>query len=363
MKKQIVLSCFLVAILPFAAIASVPYDVRYPALDPMEKISPKGHFLVTTKVGGEWKELGSLGYDMFFREKRLAIHVPENISGEILLRLVQKGGGYAQIDAVFLDSEAPVRASGGDGHLSLNKISKKDFDVIDASRRSIECLFRAHPGETILSLTARVDAEVIPKTPFQFPLANLYKEITTDSAFYTYAPGHEKEKIEVNRSLHGVIQDEAPFFKEFSQSGSGHPSSYTYGWVWNDDQNLYVSIDFTGDNTMDGGEDYAKVYVNTGERDGLKAFVVSTLETQWGKASFTYSDKVPYEHKYYQFKIPFTEMGLERLEEGGKLLLAFEAYGTDRPEPKPVPTLSWVGVVVLALLFGGAALWMRKRKK
>jgi len=42
-----------------------------------------------------------------------------------------------------------------------------------------------------------------------------------------------------------------PFSRNL-QNGSGHPSSYTYGWVTNDDKALHVKLEFTPDNTMDG---------------------------------------------------------------------------------------------------------------
>jgi hypothetical protein len=116
-----------------------------------------------------------------------------------------------------------------------------------------------------------------------------------------------------------------PFFKEYSLAVTGHPSHYTYGWVWNDDQYLYVAMDFTSDNTWDGDKDFAKVYINT--ESGVKEFKVSVPDTRWGEPGFTYTNKVGYQHKIYEFKIPFTEIS----KEGGygqELLLAFSAYGT-----------------------------------
>lgn len=122
---------------------------------------------------------------------------------------------------------------------------------------------------------------------------------------------------------------ETPFFKEYSVTGTGHPSGFTYGWVRNDTQSLYVTIDFTPDDTMDGDKDYARVYVKT-ER-GIRDFKVSVPETKWGRPDFTYTDKVAYQHKVYDFAIPLEEIGVKDLDTQRELLLAFAAYGTAGP--------------------------------
>ncbi len=53
--------------------------------------------------------------------------------------------------------------------------------------------------------------------------------------------------------VNGDLNDEqldAPFFKEWSQPTSGHPANFTYGWVRNDANNLYVAIDFAPANAQ-----------------------------------------------------------------------------------------------------------------
>ena len=188
--------------------------------------------------------------------------------------------------------------------------------MIDAFGQDLELLFP--PAEDrVLSLTARVEGERISETPFQFPSENLYKPMSGKSHFYPYKPVGVK------------LEEDSPFFKEYSLTGTGHPSGYTYGWVWNDDHHLYVKIDFTPDNTMDGDKDYAKVYVKAEGK--IREFKVSELETRWGHPEFAYTDKVSYEHKVYGFKIPLRELGVSVERTGQELLLAFSAYGTAGP--------------------------------
>ena len=122
------------------------------------------------------------------------------------------------------------------------------------------------------------------------------------------------------------VSDQMPFFREYSRSVTGHPSDYTHGWVWNDDENLYVTMDFTPDNTMDGEKDYAKVYIST--KTGIKEYKVSVPETRWGAPGFSYTNMVGYQHKVYEFKIPLAEITEESLRGYDAVLLAFSAYGT-----------------------------------
>ncbi|MBW2624308.1 MAG: hypothetical protein JRD68_15475, partial [Deltaproteobacteria bacterium] len=97
--------------------------------------------------------------------------------------------------------------------------------------------------------------------------------------------------------------------------------------------------DFTGDNTRDGNKDYAKVYVKT--EAGLKEFKISEDETRWGTPSFTYTDKVAYQHKVYNFKIPLKELGVTKDKKIKDLELAFAAYGTDSPPGHLYPDLAF----------------------
>ena len=287
-------------------------------LDSAEKMKPNGEFIVYVHKDNAWEKAGSLPYDRFFREKEINLSSQLPVAGsqgEVRIRIVQKGGGAAHIDSVFLGAAAPREVKGVED--GLKKLSKKDFDVIDAFKKEMELAFPAKTKSRTLKLTARVEATEISKTPFQFPASNLYRDMSLHSEFYSY------------KLNSGDVDKSKPFFKEFSRTGSGHPSGFTYGWVRNDKDNLYVTIDFTPDNTMDGGKDYAKVYVKTGS--GLKEFKVSVPETKWGTPQFRYTDRVSYQHKVYDFKIPFKEIGLNDARNAKELKLAFAAYGTAAP--------------------------------
>lgn len=284
-----------------------------------EEMAPNGEYLVSVWKEGLWRKAGSLSYDRFFRERTLDLAGLVTAGQPARIRISQQGGGAAHIDASLLGGIAPEGIKGTDDARILAKISKPDYDVIDAFHKVLELTYPAAGKDQTLSLTARVESLEISKTPFQFPADNLFKSMNNSSRFYSYRLGSEKTG--------------APFFKEYSQTGSGHPSGFTYGWVRNDEKNLYVKIDFTPDNTMDGGKDYAKVYVNTPK--GLREFKVSVPEKKWGKVDFAYTDKVAYEHKVYDFTIPLKELGVTNAKNAKELQLAFAAYGTATPGSYP----------------------------
>jgi hypothetical protein len=318
-KRTILMLSVLLFVFLIPALIIAKTDSTLLGLNSVEKMKPEGEYIISIFNGDKWQEAGRLSCDRFFRERKIDLSPYLKEEGKVLIRLTQRGGGAAHIDSVFLGGMSPIDVKGSPDAIALKKLSKKDFDVIDAYSKDLELSFPSD-GDKKITLTARVEGTVISKTPFQFPVENLMKEMNTHSRFYTY---------EINSET--MTPESKLIFKEYSKTGSGHPSGFTYGWVNNDDENLYVKIDFTPDNTMDGNKDYAKVYAKTD--DGIKEFKISELETKWGKPQFIYTDKVDYQHKVYEFKIPLKELGLKEVsaENAVPLQLAFSAYGTSTP--------------------------------
>lgn len=287
-----------------------PYSsFQYPELPSFEEGKANGHYSIYVDHNGRWKYVGKLSYDKYFRKRVLEL-TGLTKDKVVRIKLKKEGGGLAHIDSVLLNGNPPINVVGIENK-GLKKLIKDDFDVVEADKE-ILLTFKGADKNATLSLTARIEEAEISKTPFSFPLDNLYKEITSNSKFYTYQLQEEgKEKL---------------LFKEYVISGSGHPSGYVYAYVSNDSKYLYITLDFTPDNTMDGDKDYAKVFIKTGDK--LKEFSLTTQDQRWGRALFTYSDKVPYQHKVYKFQIPISYIGKEK-----KLELAFALYGTAAPVP------------------------------
>jgi hypothetical protein len=320
-KGFILISVLTLLLFPALTFASYPAN-QYPDVPPIEKMQQNGEYTVYVEQGGKWQEAGEITYDEFFRERSVDLRKYLSGNEKVRIKLIQKGGEAAHIDSVFLGNRPPVEVIGV--AKGLRKLSKKDFDVIDAFGKSIEVIFNGNVKDKTLKLTARVEG-INRGIPFQFPFDNLCRKVDTKAHFYPYKLNSRKGDMKIDGHLNEV-SNQLPFFKEYSLSVTGHPSNYTYGWVWNDDKNLYVAIDFTPDNTMDGDKDYAKVYVST--KSGVKEFKVSVPETRWGNPGFSYTNKVGYQHKVYEFQIPLTEIGKESLHGNNEILLAFSAYGT-----------------------------------
>ena len=315
---------FVILLFPIITLGAYSNPYNDYITKPLKKMVPNGKYIIYILKNGQWQEVGKLTYDKYFRERELNLSQYLNANEKVHIRLEQKGGGAAHIDSIFLGKSPPMEVK----HIEngLKKLSKKDFDVINVFETGIEILFKEGNKNKTLSLTARVEGTVINKLPFQFPLKNLGKAVDMQSHFYSYKLNSRSGSMKIDGMLN-EINNQEPFFKGYSKSGTGHPSNFTYGWVRNDDEHLYVAIDFTGDNTIDGDKDYAKVYVKT--KAGVKEFKVSVPETKWGTPGFVYTDKVNYQHKVYEFKIPLKELSYGDRENSNEVRIAFAAYGTD----------------------------------
>lgn len=321
------LSLVSVDALPLFANCRTPSSLpSYQAVNGENK-SVNGEYIVSVLVNGRWEEAGGLGYNMFLEEKNLDLSGYLADNSPAAVKLIQEGGEAAHLDSVILGGEAPESVNFNDESL-LGKLSKEDLDLTNVSPEGIELVFPANRSSDILSVVGRIEGEKISQEPFKFPSSNTYKKIDMGSEFYTYELNSVSKDITIDGNLE-EIEGLAPFFKEHVVPGTGHPEGYIYGWVMNTDEALNVVLDVTPDNTMDGDKDYAKVYVKTGT--GVREFKVSVPETTWGEPEFTYTDKVGYQHKVYEFKIPFGELGIGI---GDSLQLAFSAYGTMAP---PIP--------------------------
>lgn len=284
---------------------------------------PNGQIIVQLKDGSQWVDAGSIAMDKYLREGSIDLgDIKPDSEGLVNIRLLQEGGGAAYLDSALLQGTPPAGINLLND-LALKKLSHQDLDLVPIDQDGMVLTFPAQQRQAFLSITGRIEDTRISTIPFQFPLENCYQAINANSSFYTYRIDSVKGSLQVDGSIDEVNQKE-PFMKEHVVPGSGHPPGYTYAWVMNDQENLYITLDFTPDNTMDGDKDYAKVYINT--NNGVKEYKVSVPETTWGRPGFVYTDKVGYQHKVYEFAIPLSEISLDEGQDS--IQLAFAAYGT-----------------------------------
>ncbi len=303
---------------------SVSASATRDALSPrfMTPFDPQGSFEVQVLVDGFWTNVGAVACDRWVRERTLALPDAALAAPVVRVRLVQRGGGAAQIDRVTLGDVPPVRVAGAAEADAVALAARRDNDVLDASRRTIEVAFPGKSHDAALRLAARIEPVVNEGGPLAYPPANLLQPVTPASAFYTYRPVPDgrapawPDALDASRAL----------FAERCLPTSGHPDGITYGWVANDRDTLYAEVEFTSDNTCDGNKDWSSVTVL---REGkVREFRVSEDQTRWGRPSFLATERAPYHHKLYAFAIPFSELGIRTAKEAGELKLAFNAYGT-----------------------------------
>ncbi|HVN76852.1 MAG TPA: hypothetical protein VMT19_11080 [Thermoanaerobaculaceae bacterium] len=283
---------------------------------------PQGEFEVQALVGGLWQHIGALSYDRYVREHALTLPAAAISGPYVRVRLVQRGGGAAQIDRVVLGEAAAIRVAGTVEPDAVALTARRDNDVVDASRRTIELTFAGGARETALRLAARIEPKVNEGKPLEFPPENQWKPLTPASSFYAYRPAADGRRP----SWPGTLDPSHALFAEYCLPTSGHPDGTTYGWVANDRDTLYAEVEFTPDNTCDGDKDFSTVTVLRNGR--LREFKVSEALTRWGHPSFLVTERAVYHHKLYAFAIPFSELGARDARDAGELKLAFSAYGT-----------------------------------
>ena len=291
---------------------------------------------IYAKTHDGWQEVGVEHYGLDYDTRRVNVsrYLPD-VDGEYKLRIRQTGNHAAQIDEVRMRADretlAPVSMTDvATGEDAMFKMLGKDNDVIDAHERTFEVEFAAPktgaaPEHVKLLLTAREEGQQVLSggKPFYYP-QSVFRKAADISDYYGYIMETRSQAFVVDGLETRADNLGEAAFVEHTQPQSGHPEGDVYGYISNDDKYLYAALDFTPDNTMDGAADYATLHVKVG--DAVKSFRVSVPEQRWGAVGFVYTDRVNYQHKYYEFKIPLSEIGGP--EPGQAVQYMFEAYGT-----------------------------------
>ena len=281
------------------------FAVPPPTMPLHSEMIPNGNFLVTF-FDGDRKEI--ISYSVYADEfvRKNTINIPEKAKR---LTVKKDNGNKAHIDAII--SEDGNLKTLNLNHDSQKKISAYDGDLINLNENSIE--FQIENSPETLDLFGRIEGKLM-ENPFFYPESNsILDKINETASFYPYTP----------KSFNAVkdFDEKSCYKKFFSVPATGHPLGYTYIWAWNDKENLYVKLDITCDNTNDSDGDYATLYVKN--QSGVNSYRISATESDYGQTVFTYTDKVKYAHKVYDFVIPVAE--IDDIKNTG---LAFNFYGT-----------------------------------
>jgi hypothetical protein len=282
-----------------------------------EEFKPNGFIRIMVLQDGTWQEAGRVQEDEHLRGRTVDLSSWRS-SGDLVVRLEPVVPGASHLDTVTVDGKTP---KGLDERLS-RKLLSADNDIVDFAEIAGRDLVFAPGRQARLSITARAEPAVIGTDPAAYPAANVYRPVSAFQSFYRYRLGSRSWTPSIDGSLRNETLGK-PLFSVNQPIGSGHPESPTWAWVGDDGTNLYALIDFTADNTLDGGKDYARMHVRTA--DGIRTFGVTAESERWGKAGFEYTDRVGWEHKVYEIAVPLSELGAVT---GSDLDLAFTLYGT-----------------------------------
>jgi len=84
---------------------------------------------------------------------------------------------------------------------------------------------------------------------------------------------------------------------------NGRPQGYTYSWFRTDGKYLYAAIEVAGDNTNVENERISLI-VKMPE-SGFEKFTIDAKNKEYGRAGFQMTDKAGWDHKVFEFKIPY----------------------------------------------------------
>ena len=279
-----------------------------------------GALIVERRDGDTWTPLGELELDQFFRTRELPLGQLQDEATTFRLR--RDATTAVHLDAMHLRLATGELVAATDD----DKLGAADFDIRHFRNPSL--VFSTDDAVRAIRITGRIEAPDICKKPFLFPLENGIGELPPNPAFYRYRLDTPEASLDIDGRL-DEVRDRSPLFTAFAASGTGHPSDDVIGWVLHDREYLYAALDFTGDNTMDGAEDYAILFVRTPE--GVRDFKVSMAERLWGQPGFQYTRAVGYEHKVYELAIPWGALGIDPKSHAEPIEVAFATYGTCAP--------------------------------
>jgi hypothetical protein len=273
--------------------------------------SAESGFYISQWTGETWEGIYQHQFEVQYSTEAFTVDV---VDGKVALRIVQVGTPFADIDQISLmvDGEeiTPEYARyTGSGQSILDDILELDNNVVLAHEQEIEVSWDVPAGNDCM--TVYLTANEYGHGPsVRFP----------ETGYATYEMGSNTGSITVD-GLIAETDGMIPLYTPYWQSTSGHPDGYTYIYVCDDEEYVYFSLDVTGDNTNEYGEDWAEITIL--QPDGSrKAFRIDDYDNTWGTSGFGLTSKVSYKHQTCEFAIPKSIIGNENIE----FTLAY--YGT-----------------------------------
>ena len=294
-----------------------------------------GSFHIDVWEGGAFVERSVVHHGLRYRESAIELtgYLPD-AHGELRLRVRQRGAENAHVDSLLLDVDGtpviPISVSASDetGHVggaeALALVGVLDHEVLPLGGGTLEAVWR---------LDSELGDRLSSGAPLRLLLAGREETLAGRRARPIELPAERERFWEVVIRRDGSLRvdgeqtsgDELgpPLFQERARPDTGHPQADVLGWVLSDGERLYAAIDFTVDNTRDFDGDWGALWVDAGS--GWRELRVADAEQSWGRSGFGLTGAVRYRHRYYEFSVPLSELGLEV---GETARIRFAGYGT-----------------------------------
>lgn len=279
---------------------------------------------ISTWDGAQWVKRGELHYGSSYSTQTLDLkNFLPDADGENKVRISQLGHEIAAIEQVGLFSAGSkiIRPTSAidllKGQDITESLTQSDNHVFEAHGGNIEVKWDGDISSYNLKLVMAAkestlsDKEFLPLTFPQQPGAN-YSYVVADRGKFL-VDGKQTEEDNLPQ----------PLFNVFSKPDTGAPYADVHGYVTSDLEYIYASLDLTVDNTLELILDQASIVVSTDT--GSRTYTVSPSSTANGVVGLGLTEAVTYPHLYYEFKIPFADIGISL---GDIILVRFETQGS-----------------------------------
>lgn len=243
--------------------------------------------------------------------------------GRYRVRITQVGRDEAFVDQLSMltwdgRDVAPASVKMIDDQRDLRSaLSKRDRQMVDFHNRTVEVEWSASEALSAqMSLFAQESSPAEMKLrPFEYP------DSSSKQAFSVPLGSSRSWQIDGQPEAADVLG--SPLFSTLSRPDSAHRAATVRGYAANDDTYLYAALDFAVDSTEENRGDWAALEVRTA--DGWKRFVVDAENDDWGAVAYTRTPDADWGHRYYEFRIPLAQLGLDA---GGIAQVRFQGYGS-----------------------------------
>jgi len=236
--------------------------------------------------GGKWAGRQSFGPN--FSAKKFKLNLEP---GNATFMIRQRNGAHSSLDriAIFADDEIVRPKKAKQNGLDVNKkVGGSEKDVLDIHENPVEVMFEVPKAKKyVLEVTANEydDRSSILRSPKQgFMTGKVFGGTMNIDGVLDAGLGPYSNPV------WWILRN-------------GRQQTFTYSWFKSDGNYLYAAIEVTGDNAKTDNQ-RASLILQMPDR-GYEKFTIDASNKEYGKSGFQYTNKAVWEHKIFEFKIPF----------------------------------------------------------